>query len=80
MWVNIGCLPTDGFMNWAVPSKNAFSSGAFYKTTKIIIEIPKGSIAENSLVALEQKGNQRVRECHLRFGFLMLISKKAYLK
>lgn len=46
----------DGFIRWAVPSKAAFASGAYFKTRTTTIPIPEQSIAADTAIQRETVG------------------------
>lgn len=49
-------MSRDGFMSWAWSSEPAWRSGAFFKTKKDLIEIPRGTLAANTSLQIERKG------------------------
>lgn len=53
-------ISRDGFMNWASASKNAAKNGAYFRTKSNVIPIPNGSLADNSMITEEKKG-QKIR-------------------
>ena len=49
-------MSNDGFMNWAWSSEPAAKSGAFFRTRKNVIPVPKGSLALNSAIERDRLG------------------------
>ncbi len=48
----------DGYMRWAYASKTAKKNGAFFRSRKQIIEVPKGSIAADESITTDRNGTE----------------------
>lgn len=46
----------EGYMDWAWSSQRAYNAGAFFSTSKNIIEIPSASLAANTAIAHDRRG------------------------
>lgn len=51
-------MSNDGFMNWAYSSDPAAKAGAFFRTRRDVIPIPKKSLAANDAVRNDRTGTQ----------------------
>lgn len=51
-------LARDGYMDWAVSSKRALQSGAYFKTRGQVRELPAGALASNLTVPSSKSGQE----------------------
>lgn len=58
----------DGYVNWAWSSEPAYKAGAFFKSRKSTIELPRGSVAADEAVRHERSGTTLPASVWFRFA------------